>query len=92
MEDIEIPHYIDAQPQVFFWELDEFATVFFFMAIGIATDTLTAWIPIMILFSYFFQRYKAGQMEGILVHLVYWNGVLSLNKKFRNGMSREFVS
>jgi len=49
VDDVEIPHYIDSQPQIFFWELDEFAPVIFFMGIGIATDTLTAWIPIIII-------------------------------------------
>ena len=92
MDDVEIPHYIDSQPQIFFWELDEFAPVIFFMGIGIATDTLTAWIPIIIIFTYTFQRFKTSQMEGILMHLVYWWGVLPMNNIFRNGMSREFVS
>jgi conjugal transfer pilus assembly protein TraL len=92
MDEVEIPHYLDSQPQIFFWELDEFAPVIFFMGIGIATDTLTAWIPIMAIFTYVFQRFKISQMEGILTHLVYWYGVLPLNMRFKNGMSREFIS
>jgi len=43
-------------------------------------------------FTYTFQRFKTSQMEGILMHIVYWWGVLPMNKLFRNGMSREFVS
>lgn len=92
MDDVEIPFYLDSQPQIFFWELDEFAPVMFFFGIGIATDTLSAWIPFMFVFTYTFQRFKTAQMEGILMHLVYWYGVLPLNRFFRNGMIREYVS
>lgn len=92
MDEVEIPHYIDSQPQIFFWELDEFAPVVVLMGLGIMTDTLTACIPFMFAFSYVFQRFKASQMEGILMHLVYWYGILPLNKLFKNGMSREYVS
>lgn len=92
MDEVEIPHYIDSQPQIFFWELDEFAPVVFGLAIGVATDTLTAWFPLIIAFTYAFQRFKGSQMEGILVHLVYWWGVMPLNKVFENGTTREYVS
>jgi conjugal transfer pilus assembly protein TraL len=92
MDEVEIPHYLDSQPQIFFWELDEFAPVIFFLAVGIATDTLSAWFPFIVVFSYVFARFKQNNMDGILVHLVYWYGVLPLNKRFTNGMAREFVS
>ena len=92
MDEIEIPHYIDAQPQIFFWELDEFVPIFALMGVGIATDTLTPLIPLMFVFSNLFQKFKSSQMEGVLMHLVYWYGVLPLNKIFKNGVIREFVS
>ncbi len=92
MDEVEIPHYIDAQPQILFWELDECAPVIALLGIGVGTDTLSLCFPFMIAFSYLFKHFKASQMEGILMHLVYWYGILGLNKMFRNGMSREFVS
>jgi hypothetical protein len=31
-------------------------------------------------------------MEGILLHICYWHGLMNLNKLFKNGLAREYNS
>lgn len=90
MNEVSIPRYIDAQPQLFFWELDEALVFFGCMGVGVAIGGL--YLVLMMVAGYFavgqFKRFKNGQMDGILQHLAYWSGFMQLNKIYKNGLSR----
>jgi conjugal transfer pilus assembly protein TraL len=91
MEQIPIPRYIDSQQQLLIYEFDEAIIFFGFMGLGIliggwaliASMAVGHWIVTR------FQRYKNGAMDGILQHIVFWNGFMPLNKRYEDGMHRE---
>lgn len=91
MEPIPIPRYIDTQQQFLIYEFDE--ALIFFGCVGIGTLIggwgLVAMITIGHMIVKRFQRFKNGAMEGILQHLIYWNGFMSLNKRYQDGLDRE---
>jgi len=93
MNEIKIPRYIDSQPQLFFWELDEALVFFGCMSVGVA---IGGWgLLILMALGYFavgqFKRFKNGQMPGILQHLTYSVGLMELNKIYRNGLLKIFI-
>jgi len=91
MQPIPIPQHVDSQQQFFIYELDE--ALLFFGCFGIGTQIGGWGLLLMILIGHQvvkrFQRYKNGQMDGILLHLVFWNGFLSLNDRYTDGLERE---
>ena len=49
MREVDIPRYIDSQPQFLWWEFDELIVVVLLFSMGIMTDTLTFMLLIGIL-------------------------------------------
>ena len=91
MTPLSIPRYIDDQPQFFFWELDEFIVAATCFAVGILFG---GWFTIasigfawLVLKS--FRRYKSGQMEGVLHHILYAHGLMSLNRRYTDGLKND---
>ena len=92
MNEIDIPRYVDAQPQLFFYELDEaivFASCFgvgiwmggWFAALSLLAGHLTVRI---------FKRFKNGALDGILMHMCYSAGILSLNDRYQDGLKDDY--
>ena len=82
MENVQIPRFIDDQPSILFWDLDEFIIFAFFIMMGI-------WLKSMMLgmiFGYFvvqkFKKGKGNHLEGRLAHMAYYYGILDLNPRF----------
>ncbi len=86
-----IPNYVDDQMQIFFWELDEFFPSLTIFVVMFMWDQLLMGIVMAIAFVKFFGRFKNANMSGVLFHMVWWTGLMSMNKKFDNGASREAV-
>lgn len=91
MEQVAIPRYIDTQQQFLIYEFDE--ALIFFGCMGVGT-MIGGWglIAMMVVGHMIvkrFQRFKNGAMEGVLQHLVYWFGYMSLNKIYQDGLERE---
>lgn len=91
MEEVEMPDYVDSQPQLFFWELDEVIVYVLTMIVGIITRELTIMLIVGFVIVYIFSGWKMKQLDGILAHLAFHWGVLGLNKVFRNGNVKEYV-
>lgn len=87
-----IPRYIDDQYQVLFWEIDEVAILVMCFGLGIVFELLAPLVGLGFAFIYSFRRWKYHHMEGILLHICYWHGLMNLNKLFKNGLEREFNS
>lgn len=92
MEPIAIPRYIDDQIQILYWELDEVAVFFMCMGLGIMFDMLMPLMLGALVFLYMFQRFKMTHMDGILLHIAYWNGIVKLNNAHPNGLMRRYHS
>jgi len=92
MNEIAIPRYVDSQPQLFFWELDEFVPFVFFVGMGIMTGALTAMLLPAFGITYVFARFKGNSLDGVLLHLGYWSGGMPMNSVFKNGAVRRYES
>ena len=92
MNEVDIPRYVDSQPQLFFWEIDEAVIFIGLLGCGIA---IGGWFTLLsITAGYYavkaFKRFKNGALDGILLHLCYWLGVMSLNKHYQDSTKRDF--
>lgn len=92
MKKESIPRYIDDQPQLLFWEVDEVAILSACVALGILFNLLPALVALGLGVIITFRRFKHHHMNGVLHHMCYWWGLLNLNSKFKNGLEREFFS
>ena len=91
MNEIPIPRYVDAQHQVFFWEIDEVVIITSILGLGIALDFFFYSLVPAIVLGMVFSRYKNGNLDGVLQHMAYWAGFVALNKIFTNGQVRQYI-
>lgn len=82
--------YIDDQPSLFFWDLDEIIILSSFFVIGMLVERLLLFLAIGIGIRYFLVKLKKEKSEGFLFHILYWWGILSF-KKCPPGYVRKFV-
>lgn len=92
MREIDIPRYIDAQPQFFWWELDEFAVAVGLIGVGILSETLTMMFVVIFVVSAWMRRFKNNNLDGAIVHIAYKAGLIPLNRAYKDGMAVEFFS
>lgn len=92
MTPIDIPRYVDAQPQLLFWELDEAIIFVGCLGTGIYAGSYFTLVSMALGYGLvkLFRRFKDGALEGILFHLCYWSGFFGLNKIYEDSMVREF--
>lgn len=91
MQERNIPNYVDDQMQIFFWEIDEFFPALVIFIVMFMWNQLLLGIIATFVFIKVFGRFKANRMDGVLFHIVWWFGVMDMNKKFNNGAVREFA-
>lgn len=98
MNTYDIPQKLDNPAQVFWLESDEVMPFFICWAAGLilrkltgSTWMVTAGIAIGIFFSWVYMRHKRESLPGALQHIFYSMGVMSLNKRFSNGLLRSFT-
>ena len=89
---IDIPRYVDNQPQLFFWELDEAIIFVGCLGGGIALGGYFTLVSMAIggLAVKLFKRFKNGALDGVLLHLCYWAGFMSLNKRYMDSSIRDY--
>ena len=92
MREVDIPRYIDAQPQFFWWELDEFALAIGLMGVGMLTETLSIMFFAIVVVSAWMKRFKSNNLDGAIVHIVYKAGLLPLNRTYKDGLAVEFFA
>ncbi|MFN5095819.1 MAG: type IV conjugative transfer system protein TraL [Limnohabitans sp.] len=90
MKNVKIPRYIDAIPQIFFWEIDEFTILSACAITGAMLGGLNT--PLGIAAGIFaaaqFKKYKAGGLPGQLNHIVHWKNLLNINPVYIRGGER----
>jgi len=89
MKEIPIPNYVDAQMQIFFWEIDEFFPTLVIFLLFFMWDQILWGIILSYIFVRMFARFKVANMDGVLFHMAWWSGFMKMNKKFKNGLDRE---
>jgi conjugal transfer pilus assembly protein TraL len=89
MDEIDIPRYQDSQTQLFFWEVDEFVVSVGLFGVGIVTDNLTIALISIYFVSAALRKIKSVSLDGALQHLLYWAGIIGLNKMPFDGSRRE---
>ncbi len=91
MTEKPIPNYVDDQLQIFFWEVDEFFPALVIFIVMFMWDQLLLGMVLTFVFVKLFGRFKNNRMPGVLFHMVWWVGSMSMNKRFENGSIREAV-
>jgi conjugal transfer pilus assembly protein TraL len=89
---VRIPRYIDTQPQILWWELDEVILLVLSLFAGILTRQLTYFLLGGFVATYFVSKLKSGKSKGYVFHWFYWLGIPSF--QFRSlppGHRREFL-
>ena len=92
MREVEIPRYIDAQPQFFWWELDEFALAIGIMGVRMLTETLTVVFFVIVVLSAWMKRFKSNNLDGALIHIAYRAGLTPLNRAYKDGITQEYFA
>ena len=92
MREIDVPRYIDSQPQFFWWELDEFALAIGIMGVGMLTETLTVVFFVIVVLSAWMKRFKSNNLDGALIHIAYRAGLTPLNRAYKDGIAQEYFA
>lgn len=89
MKEYDIPRYIDSQQQFLFWELDEFCVCSGLFMIGILSDTLTVMCIVIYFVTNGMARMKNNTLDGLLFHLCFWLGLVSVSNEFDDAVTKE---
>ena len=89
MTEKPIPNHVDDQMQVFFWEIDEFFPALVIFVVLFMWDQLMLGLISTYVFVKLFGRFKNARLDGVLFHMAWWAGLMSMNKRFDSGAMRE---
>lgn len=89
--EVSVPSYIDDPVLVLWFEIDEIVVVSSFVMLGILIEHLLPSLIISFFFVWRFKAFKTTRLQGSLLHQAFWYGFLALNKKFKNGLLREYI-
>jgi type IV conjugative transfer system protein TraL len=92
MNKIKIPRYIDNQPQLLMWELDEFCVAVGLFGMGIITETLWIQMVLIVLVSGLLKKFKKDNLEGALLHIAFWSGVTAMNRENLDAFETELIA
>jgi conjugal transfer pilus assembly protein TraL len=89
---VKIPRYIDTQPQLLWWELDEVIVLILCLFVGILTRQLTYLLLGGFVSTYFITKLKTGKSDGYVFHWFYWLSIPSFQfRRVPPGDRREFL-
>lgn len=86
----KICRYIDDQPSIFFWDMDEILVFSCFFVLGLVIDKLLLFTMLGVGVRYLLVKLKKEHSEGYLYHILYWWGVINF-KKCPPGYVRKFI-
>lgn len=91
---VKIPAYIDEQPYVLFWRLDEVMPIGIALVAGVLIAQLMICLVVGFVLARFYRRYCDNRPDGYLLHALYWYlGAISGKsaRSMPNAYEREFI-
>lgn len=79
----ELSRYLDDLPQIAFWELDEFLSVYLAFGVGVVNGNLFTTLLIGVIISKVIAKAKESKIKGYFIHKLYWYGFFTM-KGFPN--------
>ncbi|KLE02209.1 type IV conjugative transfer system protein TraL [Aliarcobacter butzleri] len=76
-----IPKYLNAEPQILWWDLSEFIKVLFFVMFGVIADHPFIFTMIGIIFLKFSTKLTSSKEIGFQKHLAYHLGFYSIKNR-----------
>jgi conjugal transfer pilus assembly protein TraL len=90
MEDLRIPRYLNALPQLAWWEVDEAAPMVALVGVGLMMDFLLVAVLIGFTITRILARLKLYKPDGYLFHYLYTIGLTEC-PEFPSYLIDEFV-
>jgi conjugal transfer pilus assembly protein TraL len=70
-----IPRYLNSQPQILWWEMDEIIVIVAGIGLGIVLELLIVTVPLGLLAARLLARVKAQHGQGWIIHYAWWRGI-----------------
>ena len=90
--EIRMPQYADDPPQILLFSVDEFVIIMMFMVVGTLFNLMLPAMLVGIGIGRLFKKVQEGAMPGLLYHMLWWIGLVTLKGKFSIGLIRETYS
>ncbi len=86
-----LPKYLNALPQVLWWELDDLMVLGMFTSIGIMVNMQITFGIIGIVLTNLYSKYKRKKQPGFLRHYLYSKGLYGLKGRIPEYWIKELV-
>lgn len=80
---------VEDPPHFLFWEADEMIPSLVIFTILYMWDFILLSFVLPVVFVWAFGKLKSTTMPGFLLHVTWWVGLLTMNKRFKSGLLRE---
>ncbi|QMI49770.1 type IV conjugative transfer system protein TraL [Burkholderia sp. MBR-1] len=91
MKRVEIPQWIDSFPQIMWFEVDEITPFIFCFAAGSLLHMTSPMLILGVGITWLYLKHKRNSLDGSLLHMMFWWGLMALNSVFKNGLIREYI-
>ena len=91
MNENKLPRYLQAQPQLLNWELDELMFFIPFVGVGIMVNQMPLFSLVGYLVMKFYIRLKNSKQDGYVAHFFYKLGLYNLKGKVPEYWIKELV-
>jgi len=86
---VSIPRYVDDPPQFLLWTVDEFVIMLGFAVVGALWNLLLPGLLVGMGIGKLFRKMQEGAMPGLLFHLLWYAGIVTMKGRFPLGLVRE---
>ena len=86
---VSIPKHVDDPPQLLIWSLDEFIIMMGFSVIGALWNMLLPGLIVGMALGKLFRKMQEGALPGLLFHMFWYVGVVSIKGRIPIGLVRE---
>jgi len=87
-----LPRTVDDPPYFLLWRMDDFAPPALMLAIGFLLDAPFLMAFFGLVLGFFYQRYREGKPEMLVLHAMYWYGAWpSRGRTMRNPFQRVYL-
>lgn len=88
--EISMPKYVDSQPQVLWWESDEFVITCTILGVGLIVHAIVIPMVLIIFVMPILAKMKRSALDGAVMHVLYSTGIVPLNNEFEDALETEF--